>query len=136
MDFILLTKEPIEIDALLKDFSCDPASGARVWFEGVVRNENEGKAVRGIFYEAYEKMAEKELGKIKEEARAKWPLHQIAIIHRLGELKVGETSLIVTVSAAHRMEGFEAIQYILSRLKQKVPVWKKEIYEAGKAEWL
>lgn len=136
MDIIGLTRKTLSLQEVLTSFPHLPEKGARIWFEGIVRNEAEGRIVRGIFYEAYEKMAKQELEKIKTEAKQRWPLCQIGIIHRVGKLKVGETSLIVVVETPHRKEGFQAIQYLIDALKQRVPIWKKESYETGDTQWL
>lgn len=129
MDFVILTEEPIRIDDFLKSTSHSQECGARVWFEGIVRNANQGKEVEGIFYQAYPEMAEKELGKIAGEAKARWPLGSVGIAHRTGSLKVGDLALLVVVQAAHRNEAFAALQFIIDQTKTKVPIWKKEFYE-------
>lgn len=106
-----------------------PASGAVVLFEGVVRNHHEGRDVLRLEYEAYESMAERELRRVGEEmltAYAAREVHAIAIHHRLGALEVGDTSLVVAVSAAHRADAFEAALHAVDRVKETVPVWKKE----------
>lgn len=136
MDTIIFTRDPISIPEALAALPPRLESGARIWFEGMVRKENNGRAVQGLFYESYPEMAKQELEKIIAEARQKWPLHQMVITHRLGKLKVGETSLVVVIETSHRKEGFEAIQYIINQLKQRVPIWKKEIYEIGEEKWL
>lgn len=136
MASILLTRNAISIAEMAASFRGHPECGARIWFEGVVRNEAEGRIVQGIFYEAYEEMAKRELEKIEAEVKQKWPVRQMGIVHRLGDLRVGEISLIVVVETPHRKEGFEAMQYIIDQLKKRVPIWKKEFYETGKTKWL
>lgn len=120
----------------MESLSKDPSNGALVWFSGIVREENDGKPVREIRYECYEPMAKRELETIAKETREKWPLHQIVIVHHVGTLPVGATSLVVVVTASHRKEAFEAVQYIVDQLKKRVPIWKKEVYETGEAKWL
>jgi len=118
------------LDAMaIRDAVLTPASGAAVLFEGVVRNHHEGRAVLRLEYEAYESMAERELRRVGEEILAEYAareVHAIAIHHRIGALGVGDTSLIVAVSAAHRADAFEACHRAVDRVKETVPVWKKE----------
>ena len=123
--------------ALLRDAVMTPASGAAVVFEGVVRDHHEGHAVLRLEYEAYEEMAERELRRVGEETLASYAareVHGIAIHHRIGTLEVGETSLLVAVAAAHRGDAFAAALHAVDRVKETVPVWKKEWGPDG-AEW-
>ncbi|OGQ05841.1 MAG: hypothetical protein A2W61_06640 [Deltaproteobacteria bacterium RIFCSPLOWO2_01_44_7] len=136
MNQIVITKEPICIVRLMEELSQHDCCGALVWFAGIVRNENDGKPVNQIYYECYEPMAKKELEKIVQEARQKWPIHQINITHHVGALPVGSVSLIVIATAPHRKEAFDAVQYVVDELKKRVPIWKKETYESGQEEWL
>ena len=110
-------------------------SGALVLFLGVVRDEDQGRKVRYLEYDAYRSMAEKEMRQVGEEVVARWPSTRIAMRHRVGRLAVGETALIVAVSAPHRSEAFEACRYAIDRIKEVVPIWKKEVWEDGEA-WL
>ena len=115
--------------AAIRDAVTTPASGAVVVFEGVVRNHHEGRDVLRLEYEAYESMAERELRRVGVETLAAYAareVHDIAIHHRLGALEVGDTSLVVAVSAAHRADAFEAALRAVDRVKETVPVWKKE----------
>jgi molybdopterin synthase catalytic subunit len=96
-----------------------------VVFLGTVRSENEGRAVSHLEYEAYAPMAEKEMRRIGEEIRERWPVAAVAMRHRIGRLEVGETAVIIAVSAPHRAEAFAACQYAIDRLKEVVPIWKK-----------
>ena len=124
----LVTHEVLDV-AAIRDSVMTPASGAYVLFEGVVRNHHEGRDVLRLEYEAYESMAERELRRVGEETLAAFAareVHRIAIHHRLGALGVGDTSLIVAVSAAHRADAFEAAHRAVDRVKETVPVWKKE----------
>jgi len=113
-----------------------PADGAAVLFVGTVRDRNDGRPVTGIRYEAYVEMAEAELGRIVAEASARWGTDRIAVVHRIGELAVGEASVAIAVSAPHRAASFEACRYIIDELKARVPVWKRERYADGGAAWL
>ena len=124
----LVTHEVLDVMAI-RDAVMTPASGAVVVFEGVVRNHHEGRDVSHLEYEAYESMAERELRRVGEEVLAAFAdreVHDIAVHHRLGALYVGDTSLVVAVSAAHRADAFEACHRAVDRVKETVPVWKKE----------
>lgn len=124
----LVTHEVLNVMAI-RDAVMTPASGAVVVFEGVVRNHHEGRAVDHLEYEAYESMAERELRRVGEEILAAFAdreVYGVAVHHRLGALAVGDTSLVVAVSAAHRADAFEACHRAVDRVKETVPVWKKE----------
>ncbi len=121
----------------LRDLVCTPASGAVVLFEGVVRNHHEGHDVLRLEYEAYASMAEKQLAAVADEVMAEYAgreVHAIAAHHRIGMLEVGDISLLVAVSAAHRRDAFDAALRAVDRIKETVPVWKKE-YGPGGATW-
>ena len=102
------------------------SDGACVVFEGLVRDHHEGKRVESIFYDAYRPMAEKEIAKIVDDIRARFPHVAVAVIHRLGLLKVGEASIAIACAAPHRGEAFDACRQIIERFKQTIPIWKKE----------
>lgn len=102
-----------------------------VSFVGLVREQSKGKSVRYLEYDAYKEMAEKKLREIAGEIQSKWGLSDVAMCHRVGRLEVGETVLVIAIAAPHRKEAFEACQYAVDRLKQIVPIWKKEVYEDG-----
>ena len=120
----------------LKEKFLTGEAGAWVVFEGIVRNHNEGKTVTSLEYESYEDLAKNEADKILMEAHQKFPIDKIFCFHRTGKLKVGETSLWVGVSSAHRKEAFEACQYIIDQIKARLPIWKKEYYENGDSGWI
>lgn len=105
--------------------------GAIVTFAGIVRGSNQGKKVLFLEYQAYPEMAVKMMQRIENEIRDTWGITDVAIQHRVGRLNVGETSLLVVVSAPHRDDAFAACQYAINRLKKIVPIWKKEIFEDG-----
>lgn len=107
------------------------SDGAIVTFAGVVRDNNRGKKVVFMEYEAYDGMAVKMMERVEAEIRDTWGLHNVAIHHRVGRLNVGETSVLIIVGAPHRDEAFAACQYAINRLKKIVPIWKKEVYEDG-----
>lgn len=111
-----------------------PVDGAVVTFEGIVRNHAEGRAVRYLEYEAYVPMAEAQLKVIAEEVKARWNLTHVAMVHRIGRLEIGELAVVVAVGSPHRQEAFEACHYCINRLKETVPIWKKEFYDDA-AEW-
>jgi MoaE-MoaD fusion protein len=110
----------------------DPRAGGIVIFSGVVRNETGGRPVKFLEYEAHAPMAEAKMREIGEAARARWPqVRRVAMLHRLGRLEIGEASVLIAVSAAHRGEAFDACEYAIDTLKRTVPVWKKEHFEDG-----
>jgi molybdopterin synthase catalytic subunit len=107
------------------------SDGAIATFSGIVRGTNQGKKVLFLEYEAYPEMAVKMLERIGQEIRDTWGLESVRIQHRLGRLNVGETSVVIVVSAPHRDDAFAACQYAINRLKRIVPIWKKEVFEDG-----
>jgi len=113
----------------------DPAIGAVVTFVGVVRGTTGGREVRHLEYEAYPEMVEETLRQIGDEIHARWKtIREVAIVHRVGRLQVGETAVVIALSAAHRHEVFDALHYGIDRLKEIVPIWKKEVWTDGE-EW-
>ena len=118
------------IDHVRKD-----ESGAVALFSGVVRNENLGRRVLYLEYDAYPEMGERVMCEIADEALRRWPITDVAMQHRTGRLQIGETSLLIAVSAPHRTEAFEACHGLVDRFKEVVPVWKKEVWEGGE-EWI
>ncbi|HUV13336.1 MAG TPA: molybdenum cofactor biosynthesis protein MoaE [Acidobacteriota bacterium] len=131
---ILITQERIDIDSVIQAVQ-SPKAGAITTFDGRVRNHSRGKRVKHLYYEAYTEMALTELTSIRESALKKWPLDKVAIVHRLGQLEIGETSVFIAVSSAHRADAFAACQYVIDTLKESVPIWKKEFFEDGE-EWV
>ena len=129
-----LTDDVIDPQALVRAVM-RPSDGAYVLFEGVVRNHHEGKAVESIFYDAYRPMAEKEIGLIVSDLRTRSPGVAIAIVHRLGRLFVGDSSIAIVAAAAHRAEAFEVCRLMIDRIKETVPIWKKERGPDGE-EWV
>ena len=128
-----VTAEPLDSQRLVEAVRKDE-SGAVALFFGVARNHSEGRRVRALEYDAYTSMAEKKLREVGAEVRARWPITGIGVLHRTGVLAIGEASLLVAVSAAHRKEAFEACHYAVDRIKEIVPIWKKEIWEDGEGE--
>jgi molybdopterin synthase catalytic subunit len=129
-----LTKDPLDPSALVASVM-RPSDGAYVLFDGVVRNHHEGHAVESILYEAYEPMAEKEIDRIAREVAEQFPDVAIAIRHRLGELRVGDSSIVIVCASPHRAEAFAACRLMIDRVKETVPIWKKERGPAGE-EWV
>ena len=129
-----ITSEPLDPAPLVAAVRRDE-SGAVALFYGVVRNENMGRGVQYLEYDAYPEMALKKMREVADEVRSKFPVTGIGIMHRTGRLEIGETSLLVAVSSGHRREAFEACHYAVDRIKQIVPVWKKEVWEDGE-EWI
>jgi molybdopterin synthase catalytic subunit len=127
-----LTRDPIDPGALT---AAAPADGAVCLFLGVVRDHNHGRAVWELEYEAYEEMALLELAAVEAEARKRWPVTDVRIVHRLGRLAVGEVSVAVAVTSPHRAEAFEACRFAIDSLKLRAPIWKKEFSPDG-AVWL
>lgn len=109
----------------------DPTTGATVTFVGTTRDHNDGRSVTRLEYEAYPEMAIAEMRKIGETAQQRWPIARIAIVHRIGVVPIGEASVVIAVSASHRRAAFEACHFAIDRLKEIVPIWKKEHFEGG-----
>lgn len=112
-----------------------PGAGALLTFAGTVRDNHRGRPVTAIEYHAYESMAAKELAGIEAEIRRRWPGTRVEIVHRLGCLQVGETSILIAVASPHRAEGFDALRLAIESVKKSVPIWKKEMYPDGHA-WI
>jgi molybdopterin synthase catalytic subunit len=127
-----ITFDPLDPLPLVESVHRD-RSGALVLFIGLVRDQDEGRAVRYLEYEAYGAMAVKEMTRIGEEVRSRWDSTEIAIRHRVGRLKVGEASVIIAVSAPHREDAFAACHYAIDRLKEIVPIWKREVWDGGES---
>ncbi|GIW40701.1 MAG: molybdenum cofactor biosynthesis protein D/E [Candidatus Binatia bacterium] len=125
-----IVETPIDVEALVRAVSA-PSAGATVVFVGTTRVTNEGRRVRRLEYEAFGEMALREMEKIAVAVRERWPVQRVSIVHRVGVVPVGEPSVVVAVSAAHRAEAFEACRFAIDRLKETVPIWKKEFFEGG-----
>lgn len=130
-----ITDAPIDPVAML-DGALSPDDGAALLFWGVVRNENDGRAVSSLEYSAYAEMAEREMMRIADEARARFGTGAIHVVHRIGLLQVGEASVAISVASPHRGEAYEASRYVIEELKRRVPVWKREGYVDGDTEWV
>jgi molybdopterin synthase catalytic subunit len=132
---IALTKDVIDHHALTEQVRRSDC-GAVVTFLGTVRDLTDGQVTVALDYEAYPGMAEKKMAEIEAETRQRWPVGAIAMVHRLGHLAVGEVSVAVAVSCPHRGDAFEACRYAIDRLKELVPIWKKENWADGRTEWV
>jgi MoaE-MoaD fusion protein len=130
-DIYRVVTEPLSPDAIAAEVD-DPGAGGLVIFSGVVRNETGGRPVKFLEYEAHAPMAEVKMREIGESLRARWSgVKRVAMLHRIGRLEIGEASVLIAVSAAHRGDAFEACRYAIDTLKRTVPVWKKEHFEDG-----
>ena len=132
---IQLTNNVIDYTALTESVRSN-AAGAVVLFLGTVREMTAGRQTRALDYEAFPQMAEAKLEELLVEARHKWPIVDAAITHRLGRLELGDVSVAVAVSTPHRQQAFEAGRFLIDRLKEVVPIWKKEIWADGSTEWV
>lgn len=130
---VFLTEEPIDAAALVSALKQDE-DGAVVVFDGIVRNQTRGRRTLYLFYEVYAEMALAQMRQLADEALAKHPIRDVAIVHRLGKLEIGETSVLIAVASAHRAAAFDACRWLIDTLKQTVPIWKKEYFEDG-AVW-
>ena len=129
-----LSAQPIEV-APLRATLLASGAGAYASFEGWVRDHNEGRAVAGLAYEAYAALAQAEGARVLAEARARFAILEVACVHRIGELALGELAVWVGVSAAHREAAFAACRYVIDEVKARVPIWKRERYADGAAGW-
>lgn len=129
-----VTTEPLSIDEAYAAVR-RPDCGAIALFVGAVRDHHDGKKVVKISYSAFREMAEKEFAKIGAEAAARWKTGAVYIAHRTGALQIGDASVVIAVSSAHRAEAFDACRHAIEALKQLAPIWKEEFYETGKA-WI
>ncbi|MEO9964922.1 MAG: molybdenum cofactor biosynthesis protein MoaE [Reichenbachiella sp.] len=127
---IEITKEKIQVSRLIAAVS-DPGAGAIDVFIGTTRNNTASKQVIKLDFEAYEPMAVKELQKIVDRAKRKWPILKYAVSHRIGVVEIGEEAVVIAVSTPHRQAAFESCKFIIDELKLTVPIWKKEIFEDG-----
>ena len=133
-DFYELTDQPIDVGAIARRVV--PAEcGAIVTLDGFVRQWTNGRETLYLIYEAYEAMAVKEMEKLGAAARAEFDARHVGIVHRLGKLEIGETSVVISVAAPHRRHAFGACEWIIKELKRAVPIWKKEIYADGE-NWI
>ena len=134
MDFFELTNAPIDITSVARRV-VPPEAGATVTLDGYVRQFTKGRETLHLFYEAYEPMALKEMQKLVEQAKNDFEISHVGIVHRLGRLDIGETSVVISVASPHRKAAFAACEWIIRELKRSVPIWKKEVYADGEV-WI
>ena len=131
---VRLQADPIRSDPLIESVRTD-ADGAVSLFLGTVRNHNAGRKVLYLEYEAYPEMAEAEMRRVADEARERYAIAAVALVHRTGRLEIGEASIAAAVSAPHRAAAFDACRFVVDTLKRTVPIWKKEVFEGGEV-WI
>jgi molybdopterin synthase catalytic subunit len=129
-----LVEGPIDVAAVAAEVADDRA-GAVATFQGTVRSQSRGRTVVALEYEAYSGMAEKVMAEIADEVRSGHELCAVAVTHRVGRVEIGETSVAIAVSAPHRQDALAACREVIDALKERVPLWKKELYEGGE-EWI
>ena len=132
---IHLTNDPIDTETILETVQ-SPAAGAVVLFLGMAREFTDGRQVSSLQYECYGEMAESKLAELEAEARRRWPLVDCAVVHRLGPVEIGQTSVAIAITSAHRQPAFEAAGWLIDRIKEIVPIWKKENWVDGTSQWV
>ena len=130
-----ISEGPIDVIRLRHGLEAQGA-GAVVCFEGRVRNQNDGRAVNGLSYQAYIELAEAEGRRIVEETRSRFAVERVSCVHRVGSLALGDVAVWAGASAGHRAAAFEACRYVIDEVKARVPIWKREHYVEGVSEWL
>ena len=131
---ISITNNQLTLQEVMLELE-DNSAGALSIFMGNVRNLGRSGNVSEIYYESYSKMAEQKMNEIENEAQTKWEIKKLVVFHRIGNIKVGETSIIIGVSSEHRQEAFEACKFVIDSVKTRVPIWKKEISEKSQ-KWV
>jgi len=132
---VRVTADPLSVDEAL-DAVADPGAGGTCVFMGTVRDHSEAGEVTGLRYEAWEELAVTRLQELADELAEKWPVRKVVILHRTGDLRVGDASVVIACSAPHRADAFEACRHGIERLKEDVPIWKKEELTSGEAHWV
>lgn len=136
MPLAAVTRDPLDLQALTRDLAQSTSGdGAVATFTGLVRNHNQGRTVHFLEYEAYEPLAVKALERIISEAHETWPAIRVGMHHRIGRLEIGDASIIIVAASPHRADAFAACRYAIERVKQIVPIWKREHFEGGEI-WL
>lgn len=131
---IEITQDTIDVQAAL-DYVRSPACGAVTLFEGNIRNTNDGEQVTRLEYEVYDALLHNVVAAMWQEARARWQLHELAVIQRRGMLQVGDTGIVICVSSAHRREALDALSYMIEEFKKRAPVWKRE-HTTNHQKWI
>jgi molybdopterin synthase catalytic subunit len=132
---VRISTEPLSVDEALS-FVADPGAGGTCLFVGTVRDSSPAGGVTGLHYEAWDELATERLEEVATELFDRWPVRRVAILHRTGDLAIGEASVVVACSAPHRADAFDACRQGIERLKQDVPIWKKEGLVSGEAQWV
>ena len=132
---VRISADPLDVDDALS-FVGDPGAGGTCVFVGTVRDSSPAGEVTGLQYEAWEELAEARLRDVASELFERWPVRRVAILHRTGDLAIGEASVVVACSAPHRGEAFDACRHGIERLKEDVPIWKKEALVSGETQWV
>ena len=130
-----LSEEPIYLGRFF-DTSPETSCGAVNFFVGIVRDEDHGKRVKKLRYECYPSMAEKTMDALIREAQNRWPACDVRVLHRIGDLAIGDVAVVVAVSSGHREDAFAACRFMIEGIKTKVPIWKKQFFEDGSDEWV
>ncbi len=133
--WIELVHGPIDTEALCGKLD-HPDVGAHGWFHGVTRRKTGDRVTDTLWYQAHEPMAMVQLEKLAEQSRTRFSLSRLVIVHRLGEVPIGQASVVIGCSSPHRPETFAALQWIMDTLKKEIPIWKKELYADGSTEWV
>jgi molybdopterin synthase catalytic subunit len=134
MDIFDLTTERLDVGSIARSV-VPPECGATVTLDGYVRKFTKGRETLYLVYEAYDEMARKEMSRIISEAKRNYEISNVAIVHRLGKLEIGESSVVIAVAAPHRRAAFAACEWLITELKKTVPIWKKEVYSDGEV-WI
>jgi molybdopterin synthase catalytic subunit len=129
-----VTNQPIDLQELVR-FVTDAEAGAIATFIGTTRNNNDGRTVIALDYDGYAEMAEKELARIGEDAKKRWQICRMAIVHRLGPVQLTEASVVIAVSSGHREAAFASCRFAIEEIKRTVPIWKKEVFDGGEV-WI
>ncbi len=135
MPWSSITDEPIRPEEVLERVGASE-DGAALLFLGIVRDHNEGRSVEGLHYDAYPEMARNTLATIAEEAAGELGTDRIAVVHRIGELEIGDVSVAIAVSSPHRAQAYQASRFIIEEIKKRLPIWKKERYVEGDEGWV
>lgn len=131
---MFITADSISLEKFFQERP-DPSCGALASFVGIVRDYHEGREVKKLYYDCYQSMADREIGRIVDEVKKEYGVSDIEVLHRVGWLEVGEVAIAILVSAVHRSEAFSACKAVIDRIKEEVPIWKKEVYADGTSEW-
>ena len=132
---VRISADPLDIDEALS-FVADPGAGGTCVFVGTVRDSSPAGEVTALHYEAWEELADARLREVAAELLERWSVRRVAILHRVGDLAIGEASVVVACSAPHRADAFDACRHGIERLKEDVPIWKKEGLVSGEAQWV